>query len=48
MEVWVIDAAFFFFRFVNSEVHHHATADKMLDEELSGKGNIFFLHEVGM
>ena len=43
MEVWVIDAAFFSLWFVNGEVHHHATADKMLGEELSGKGNVFFL-----
>ena len=43
VEVWVVDAAFFSFRFVNGEVHHHATADKMLGEELSGKGNVFFL-----
>ena len=43
MEVGIIDAAFFFLRFVNGEVHHHATADKMLCEELSGKGNVFFL-----
>ena len=28
---------------MNGEVHHHATADKMLGEELSGKGNVFFL-----
>ncbi len=43
MEVGIVDTAFFFLRFVNSEVHHHATADKMLGEELSCKGNVFFL-----
>ena len=43
VEVGIVDATFFFLRFVNGEVHHHATADKMLGEKLSGKGNIFFL-----
>ena len=41
MRIW--DASFFTIRLVNSEVHNHTTADKMLGEELSGKGNIFFL-----
>ena len=36
VEVRIVDAAFFFLRFVNGEVYYHATADKMLDEELSG------------
>ena len=39
----IIDTTFFSLRFVNGKVHHHATADKMLGEELSGKGDIFFL-----
>ena len=43
VEVGIIDAAFFFLRFVNGEIHHHATADKMLGEELSCEGNVFFL-----
>ena len=43
MKVRIIDAAFFSLRFVNGEVHHHASADKMLGEELSCKGNVFFL-----
>ena len=41
VEVWVIDAAFFFLRFVNGEVHHHATADKMPGDELSCKCDAF-------
>ena len=43
VEVWVIDAAVFFLWFVNGEVHHHATTDKMLGEELSGESDIVFL-----
>ena len=43
VKVRIVDAAVFFFRLVNSEVHHHATADKMLGEKLSGKGDVFFL-----
>ena len=43
MEVGIIDATFFSLRFVNGEVHHHATADKMLGKELSGEGDIFLL-----
>ena len=39
----IVDTAFFSLRFVNGEVHHHATADEMIAEELSGKGNVFFL-----
>ena len=39
----IVDTAFFFLRFMNGKVHHHATADKMLGKELSGKGNVFFL-----
>ena len=45
MKVEIVDAALFSFRFVNGEVHHHATADKMFGKELSGKGNIFLLGE---
>ena len=41
MRIW--DATFLTIWLVNSEVHHHATADKMLSEELSCKGNVFFL-----
>ena len=43
VKVGIVDAAFFSLRLVNSEVHHHATADKMLGEELSGKGDVFLL-----
>ena len=43
VKVRIVDAAFFFLRFMNGEVHHHATADEMPGEELSGKGNVFFL-----
>ena len=41
MRIW--DAAFLTIWLVNSKVHYHATADKMLGEELSRKGDIFFL-----
>ena len=43
MEVGIIDASFLTIWLVNGEVHHHTTADKMLGEKLSCKGDIFFL-----
>lgn len=38
-----MNAAIQISRFVNGEVHHHATTDKMLGEELSGQSNVFLL-----
>ena len=43
MKMWIWDAAFLTIWLVNCKVHCHATADKMLGEELSCKGDIFFL-----
>ena len=43
MKMWIWDAAFLTIWLVNCQVHHHATADKMLGEELSCEGDIFFL-----
>ena len=43
VEVGIVDATFFFLRFVNGEVHDHATADKMLREELSCQSDILLL-----
>ena len=46
MKVGIVDAALFSFKFVNGEVHHHATAGKMFGKELPCKGNIFLLGEL--
>ena len=43
MEMGIVDAAFFFLRSVNGEVHDHATADKMLGEELLCQSDILLL-----
>ena len=42
MKMWIWDTAFLTIWLMNSEVHHHATADKMLGKELSCKGDVFF------
>ena len=43
MKMRIRNTAFLSVWLVNGEVYHHATADKMLGEKLSGKGDIFFL-----
>ena len=43
MKMWIWDTAFISVWLVNGKVHYHATAYKMLGEESSCKGDIFFL-----
>lgn len=46
MKVWILNAAIFFIRDMNSEVHHHTPTHKMLQQKLPCKGGVLIQGEL--